>query len=135
MKQIFKTKFGQSLEKLEEASFKAEESFRSNNVSSSDFYPIIHFFTEVLSNTILFDTSLNPNSEFELRIYLNSVITCVVEGKSLYLKSNDFEIINGILKSSFYDGKIERINVKQDNNMSSLFMQSKGLNSFKTFNN
>ncbi len=135
MKQIFSAKFGKSLQKLEETSFLIEESFRDNNIDSSDFYPIIHLITEIVSNTILFDKMLPSNSEFELRIYLNSVITCIVESNSLCLESTEFKILNGKLSSPFYEDKIERIDFKNKNHRSSVLFQSKSLQSFKTFYN
>jgi hypothetical protein len=135
MKQIFSARINHSLQNLEETSLLAEKSFRTNNIDIIDFYPMIHLVNEIIGNTIISPLIRQKNKYFEIRIYLNSVITCIIEADELELASHEFTIENGSISSSFYENKIDKINYKHTERGSTLILQSKHLSYFKTFNN
>lgn len=135
MKQIFSARISHSLENLEETSLLAEKSFRINNIDILDFYPLIHVINEIIGNTIISPEARKKNHYFELRIYLNSVITCVIEANKLELSSREFTIENGYINSAIYENKFDRINFKETANGTTLILKSRSLSYFRTFNN
>ncbi len=135
MKQILKLRIQSSLQSLEEAGFKTEECFKKNKIDASTFFPFIHFLNELISNTILFDTNFKINAEIELRIYLNSSIICIVESGSFYTESPYFNLKEGTVNSELLKNKLEKLEFRQKNNKSIVLLQSKNLDSFRSFSN
>lgn len=133
MKQILNIQIEPSFAAIEELSLKTEESFIKNNIDSLTYFPIIHFIDELLSNTVLFNKNLNKKHKIELRIYLNSVVTCILEAHSFHIESPYFDLKKGIINSSILANKIEKLEFKHKNNKSIVLLQSKVIEDFYFF--